>query len=1089
MPESAVASNSRFYRRLAAGVQRARLVEPILACRPPLVVIGAPSGYGKTVLAAQVAASRPTEEVVWIDCGGGGSLDDDLTRLTDLLSSSQTPDQSLGSVSDNCSRTLSEIPDGPSLLLVFDDAGWAADAASLALLGSTLVEAPLGTVTIVTARAVGNLSAMAMQVWLLGVDELRLSDSETEEAWHRLTGVLPDERAMLNLVQSSGRHFALLSLLGRNASLMGATTVPERCSPSVSTLLERLVEEQLSGEETELLHIAAVLGEGALSELADLAARPDARPLLTRVSEVIPLVSVSDEVSRDRFAVHDLVAEALHSSQALARLRPRLLSEAIATLEAQGKLSRAVEAAVRSRVRGTLADCIERTGSRLLSGSGWRSVCAATDLLPSAVIASRPALLLVKAESEWAQGRRAEGIRQAELAIRIEELTGTGVALPHAHAVLAGMRTVLADYSGIVSDVGPLLEDDAVRASEDYGELLYAAIAAFGMLGDRPGLTRVVDGVSAMPGHSNSSPLLLSRIDAARASVVDLLDGDPRTATMLMRRAISRDGVPSHWKVGASCNVAALALESGDLSGAAEDLAAAMTPVGDLGAPSDHAIRRLLSETMGGLSGESCDIVGAVENLLDCLSAEGERFTYVFTCIRGVEVAVALREHAYARDLGERGAALALETGSPVLLWLAELVQAQAWLAVGDVERAGETAERLLPRVEAIGAMGHVLHARLILAEIELRNGDLAAALQHIAAVSEHVVDATPGMVVASYVRSFPDLFGPLAHVIGVERMPRGVFRCLAGKYGDEALAAAASVLTRGELNALTNRMQTGSGRVESTAGGPAGDRDPIVEVRLFGGLEVKTSRGVVAQREWGKRKARLLFAMLVARHGTDVHRAELIDYLWPDLDEAHGVNNFYVVWSAMKRAVAPGSSDDDASRPFENHNGVCRIVSGRVVSDLDLFMKARDEARRANAAHDTAAEVIALRTSIDLYRGDVLPGDIYDDWFGGIRQRFRQEYQASVIRFATIMIEQGDPLAAMPFVIEASERDPLREDLYQARIKVEVASNQRGAAMETYMSCRNTLVEELGIDPSRETVELYQQILAMEDGPESLES
>ena len=227
---------------------------------------------------------------------------------------------------------------------------------------------------------------------------------------------------------------------------------------------------------------------------------------------------------------------------------------------------------------------------------------------------------------------------------------------------------------------------------------------------------------------------------------------------------------------------------------------------------------------------------------------------------------------------------------------------------------------------------------------------------------------------------------------------------------------------------------------------------------------------------------------MLVARHGTDVHRAELIDYLWPDLDEAHGVNNFYVVWSAMKRAVAPGSSDDDASRPFENHNGVCRIVSGRVVSDLDLFMKARDEARRANAAHDTAAEVIALRTSMDLYRGDVLPGDIYDDWFGGIRQRFRQEYQASVIRFATIMIEQGDPLAAMPFVIEASERDPLREDLYQARIKVEVASNQRGAAMETYMSCRNTLVEELGIDPSRETVELYQQILAMEDGPESLE-
>jgi DNA-binding SARP family transcriptional activator len=489
------------------------------------------------------------------------------------------------------------------------------------------------------------------------------------------------------------------------------------------------------------------------------------------------------------------------------------------------------------------------------------------------------------------------------------------------------------------------------------------------------------------------------------------------------------------------------------------------------------------------LDGDAATVTSKIDRMLACCEAEGEKFTETLTCIRGVEVAVALREHAYARDLSERGAALALETGSPVLLWLAELVQAQACLAVGDVDRASKTAERLLPRVEAIAAMGHVLHARLILAEIALRDGDLAAALEHVAAVAEYVVDKTPGLLVASYVRSFPDLLGPLAHVIGIERIPKGVLRCLAGAYGDEALAAAAGVLTKPELCALRDRMQAESGRAARSTTQAAADGDPIVEVRLFGGLEVRTSRGVVAQRDWGKRKARLLFAMLVARHGTDVHRAELIDYLWPELDEAHGVNNFYVVWSAMKRAVAPGSTEDDASRPFENHNGVCRVISGRVVSDLDLFTKARDDARRAKDARDATAEVIALRTAIEMYRGDVLPGDIYDDWFGGIRQRFRQEYQASVVRFATLMIEKGDPLAALPFVIEASERDPLREDLYQVRIKLEVASNQRGAAMGTYMSCRNTLVEELGIDPSRETVELYQQILAMEDGPGLLES
>jgi DNA-binding SARP family transcriptional activator len=37
-------------------------------------------------------------------------------------------------------------------------------------------------------------------------------------------------------------------------------------------------------------------------------------------------------------------------------------------------------------------------------------------------------------------------------------------------------------------------------------------------------------------------------------------------------------------------------------------------------------------------------------------------------------------------------------------------------------------------------------------------------------------------------------------------------------------------------------------------------------------------------------------------------------------------------------------------------------------------------------------------------------------------------------------------------------------------------------AAIDTYMSCRSHLVDDLGIDPSSETTRLYTQVLAMED-------
>lgn len=1083
MPDLAAAS-SRLYRRLAEGVQRTRLVEPILASRPPLVVICAPSGYGKTVLAAQIAASQPSEQVVWVDCGGGGSIDDDLARLASLLLVFAAASPCAQSAVDACSSSLSSMSDERSMILVLDDAGWASDEAALAVLVSAIAEAPPKTVTIVTARTAVAVPAGPLQVWNLGIEELRLSDSETAEAWHHLTAIHPDERGTHRLVRSSGRHFALLSLLGRNASLMGATSVPERCSPSVSSLLKGLVDGQLDDVEKQILHCAAVLGEGSFLELADVARQPAVRDRLTRVSDVIPLVSVGEESSGGRFVVHDLVSEALGSARVLAEAQSQCIAEAIALLESNGRPGRALLIALQSRSGELLADCVEQTGSRLLKCSSWRTVCEAIEQLPSAVIASRPELLLVKAEAEWANGRRSDAIRQAQLAIKIAELAEPDSVSYRGHALLSSMRMVLGDFPGILADVGPLLEDEAFRGTDEFADVVYAAIAAYGFLGDREGLARCDVLASTFCLATELSPFRLSRIDAARALVSVVLEGDRRTAARLTRTASEREGVPSHWRVAATCNAAAAALEAGDLEGAQSGLEAARVAAGECGTRSDHALRDLLSATLEGLQGKDPGVAFRIDRMLECCEAEGERFTETLTCLKGVEVALCLRQTSYARDLSERGAMLALETGSPVLVWLSELLQAQALLAVGEVDRAGKTAERLLPRVESIAAMGHVLHARLILAEIALRAGDLAVALENIAAVSEHIVEKTPGLVVGSYVRCFPDLLGPLAHVVGVGRIPKGVLRCIAGPFAEEAIEAAAQVLTKSEMIALKARMLTESGRTGHAAQTVASE-EPIVEVRLFGGLEVKTARGLVAQRDWGKRKARLLFAMLVARHGTDVHRAELIDYLWPDLDEGHGVNNFYVVWSAMKRAVAPGSSEDDASRPFENHNGVCRIVAGRVVSDLDLFTRAREDARRARNVDDTKAEAAALRTSIELYRGDVLPGDIYDDWFGGVRQCFRQEYQASVIRYATIVIEQGDPLAALPFVIQASERDPLREDLYQIRIRLEVASNQRGAAMGTYMSCRNTLIEELGIDPSRETVALYQQILAMEDGPE----
>ncbi len=48
--------------------------------------------------------------------------------------------------------------------------------------------------------------------------------------------------------------------------------------------------------------------------------------------------------------------------------------------------------------------------------------------------------------------------------------------------------------------------------------------------------------------------------------------------------------------------------------------------------------------------------------------------------------------------------------------------------------------------------------------------------------------------------------------------------------------------------------------------------------------------------------------------------------------------------------------------------------------------------------------------------------------------------------------------------------------------MEAQIASSQRGAAIDTYFECRRFLGEHLGIDPSRRVVELYRSVIETEE-------
>ncbi|MDT8434420.1 MAG: bacterial transcriptional activator domain-containing protein, partial [Anaerosomatales bacterium] len=409
---------------------------------------------------------------------------------------------------------------------------------------------------------------------------------------------------------------------------------------------------------------------------------------------------------------------------------------------------------------------------------------------------------------------------------------------------------------------------------------------------------------------------------------------------------------------------------------------------------------------------------------------------------------------------------------------LAEVELAANYLALGDELAASRLAADIRERCAAKSAMQHLMRADMVLAEIARRDGNESEARARLLDHEVYILSENANWSIAMYIRAFPHLLGLFAGALGPERLPMHMLRMITGHHIDESLTVARKTLEEPEWQALAYRMlgDEGADRIAAL------NTTAPCQVHLFGGLEVAVGTRQVSERDWRKRKARLLFAMLVLQQGREVPREQIYDHLWPEMDAARSRNNFYVIWSSMKGALVPGSSRGEACPYVEHTGGVCKVVPEHVFSDVAEFDVLVSAARQDIIARDTDAAIRSYERLIDLYRGDLLPGDVYDDWFSSARDRYRQEFCDAMLSAHRLLTERGDHPGALRMVRRGIGADPWREDLYQAALRSHIASGQRSAAIDTYLSCRSHLADQLGLDPSTETMRLYDQVLAMEE-------
>lgn len=1039
--------------RYSRMLDRANLRTCLARVDAPVSCLVAPAGWGKSVLAAQVARACAGRHL-WVA----------------LRNAHHPPEQVLA----RCMRLLTERSGSGSVEaigLVVLDAFVFESEIDIEVLRALSHEAGRhgGRLLVVTRDIPRSLIDVLQADFILDASDLRLSDSESTSV---VTGVADDisGRALPGIILAARGCPALLVALAREQLLRGESSLDIITPPStpLTRTLVSMLEALRCPDELEVLSAAVLLREGELDDLDAVCGR-DVRTHVHGVSEAFPLFVVDGNDRGAGFRVHPLGVKAVlgtcegEPNQATGY---RGWSAAALIRLQRGHAVDALTLATRFGSRKELAYWLERCGEDALIAGDVELVRRALGLVGATPLAVSPQLLLLSAQVRRSVGDSLGCREAAWAAFELSAHAGSRSLASRALAVVAESDFLGGHFSALCSgdlaDVhSALLEPADARTVRRFTHAAVAlATGGSGSLhvepvGVDPSVQEIVASAHHMAyleGDRHGARVLLAALrgtrdlDDCRASHID---ADIVTLEMLCGRIPQARQVFEEMHRRERSRDAPTSARETVLRGWLE-LAAGTTSI------RVDAFRDALAVAVPGLASHWSTWLGVLV-LCPALRALGRVDEALVTAERALE-------WCSTRGFGH-------------LQPLARIEYAACLLGMGDLGPASQQVADLLETPGRTPARV-ALRAAFVASEVACRREDRARALRVLVPWSQQLQDGGSSWEIAACVATWPGLSDVIADSCWQGEVPHDIARLV-----NLLRVEGVSSVTEGPLGDSSDAPSE-CGRGESEVAGADGPSDalPLCTVRMFGGFEVRVGQRVIGEREWRKRKARQLFAMLCCLRGREVSRERLMGCLWPEMSEDRARNNFYVIWSTMKSALMPKGMRR-ARLPYVDSRGlICRIAPALVRSDLDEFEELITAARRCAGLGraDQALEALGRLTMV--YRDELLPGDPYEDWFATTREHYRAEFIDAMGMGARLARDSEDWGGSLRFTRRGIEADPLREDLYAEAMRTCLASDQRAAAVDLYFTCRRRLAEELGIDPSDTMSHLYE--LAIADRP-----
>ena len=285
--------------------------------------------------------------------------------------------------------------------------------------------------------------------------------------------------------------------------------------------------------------------------------------------------------------------------------------------------------------------------------------------------------------------------------------------------------------------------------------------------------------------------------------------------------------------------------------------------------------------------------------------------------------------------------------------------------------------------------------------------------------------------------------------------------------------------LQQSESARLQKKFSCCSGQIKDRV-----QREKPLEIRLFGGLEVRVKGNLLDLRTWGNSKTRTLFISLALGVGTEFAREMLMERLWPEQLADDVRSTYNVTWCQMRRRILdalPLKSEGELEfiyDSFQNTGGRCVLKEEEVYVDTKEFENLSAKLSDYLRSDNKSACLATIKRIAEIYQGELLPGDRYLEWLDLERRYYHRQFLDAMLLGADICLKNNEPESAFFYLGRISSLEANNEELHYLSMKAYAVAGRREEAMHAYHNCRRYLHDELGLDPSQRIMDLYQELL-----------